>query len=173
MKISKCIVLILPDNYGNLEKSELNHKLNYNSFICYRINMLNMLDEQGKLLDEAKSIVKVQAFQMKRCLYKAKLMDGLKHASTMSSELRTSLLSPKSYHELYMATCDELRHLELYLLDEFQMGRKVGFLVVDKLFLHQSLLSRFLISLLTCSIRWQHSSKIIFAHHSGKSLYQN
>jgi hypothetical protein len=43
----------------------------------------------------------------------------------MFSELRTSLLSPKSYYELYMATCDELRHLELYLLDEFQKGRKV------------------------------------------------
>ena len=85
-----------------------------------------MGDEQEKLLDEALGIVKVQAFQMKRCLDKAKLMDGLKHASTMLSELRTSLLSPKSYYELYMATCDELRHLELYLLDEFQKGRKVS-----------------------------------------------
>jgi len=85
-----------------------------------------MADEQEKLLDEALGIVKVQAFQMKRCLDKAKLMDGLKHASTMLSELRTSLLSPKSYYELYMATCDELRHLELYLLDEFQKGRKVS-----------------------------------------------
>jgi len=85
-----------------------------------------MADEQEKLLDEAKGIVKVQAFQMKRCLDKAKLMDGLKHASTMLSELRTSLLSPKSYYELYMATCDELRHLEHYLLDEFQKGRKVS-----------------------------------------------
>ena len=84
-----------------------------------------MGDDQEKLLDEALGIVKVQAFQMKRCLDKAKLMDGLKHASTMLSELRTSLLSPKSYYELYMATCDELRHLELYLLDEFQKGRKV------------------------------------------------
>ena len=85
-----------------------------------------MADEQEKLLDKAKGIVKVQAFQMKRCLDKAKLRDGLKHASTMLSELRTSLLSTKSYYELYMATCDELRHLELYLLDEFQKGRKVG-----------------------------------------------
>ena len=84
-----------------------------------------MTDEQDKLLDEALGIVKVQAFQMKRCLDKSKLMDGLKHASTMLSELRTSLLSPKSYYELYMATCDELRHLEHYLLDEFQKGRKV------------------------------------------------
>ncbi len=65
---------------------------------------------------------KVEAFQMKRCLDKNKLMDGLKHASAMLSELRTSLLSPKSYYELYIATCDELRHLEIYLLDEFQKG---------------------------------------------------
>ena len=36
------------------------------------------------------------------------------------------MLSPKSYYELYMATCDQLRHLELYLLDEFQKGRKVS-----------------------------------------------
>merc|ERR1719210_1603963 len=44
----------------------------------------------------------------------------------MLSELRTSVLSPKSYYELYMAVCDELRHLETYLLDEFQKGRKVA-----------------------------------------------
>lgn len=63
---------------------------------------------------------------MKRCLDKSKLMDALKHASAMLAELRTSLLSPKSYYELYMAITDELRHLELYLLDEFQKGRKVA-----------------------------------------------
>ena len=57
-------------------------------------------DEQDKLLDEALGIVKVQAFQMKRCLDKSRLMDGLKHASTMLGELRTSMLSPKSYYEL-------------------------------------------------------------------------
>merc|ERR1712212_174322 len=84
------------------------------------------LDEQEKLLDEALGIVKMESFPMKRCLDKNKLMDGLKHASNMLGELRTSLLSPKSYYELYMAICDELRHLELYLLDEFQKGRKVA-----------------------------------------------
>jgi len=85
-----------------------------------------MTDDQEKLLEDARGTVKVEAFQMKRCLDKNKLMDGLKHASAMLSELRTSLLSPKSYYELYMATCDELRHLEIYLLDEFQKGRKVS-----------------------------------------------
>ncbi|XP_024891193.1 vacuolar protein sorting-associated protein 35 isoform X3 [Temnothorax curvispinosus] len=83
------------------------------------------MEEQEKLLEDAIGIVKVQAFQMKHCLDKSKLMDALKHASTMLGELRTSLLSPKSYYELYMAITDELRHLELYLLDEFQKGRKV------------------------------------------------
>ncbi|EFN85169.1 Vacuolar protein sorting-associated protein 35 [Harpegnathos saltator] len=83
------------------------------------------MEDQEKLLEDAIGVVKVQAFQMKHCLDKSKLMDALKHASTMLGELRTSLLSPKSYYELYMAITDELRHLELYLLDEFQKGRKV------------------------------------------------
>ena len=69
------------------------------------------MDEQEKLLEEATNAVKMQSFQMKRCLDKSKLMDGLKHASNMLGELRTSLLSPKSYYELYMCICDELRHL--------------------------------------------------------------
>ena len=83
-------------------------------------------EDQEKLLDEAIQVVKSQSFQMKRCLVsdrtrlvldlhvvyfcliklnvplqdKGKLMDGLKHASNMLSELRTSMLSPKSYYEL-------------------------------------------------------------------------
>ncbi|XP_041969510.1 vacuolar protein sorting-associated protein 35 [Aricia agestis] len=89
-------------------------------------NQTSPIEEQEKLLDEALNVVKVQAFQMKRCLDKSKLMDALKHASTMLGELRTSLLSPKCYYELYMAITDELRHLELYLLEEFQKGRKVA-----------------------------------------------
>ncbi|XP_014777339.1 vacuolar protein sorting-associated protein 35 isoform X1 [Octopus bimaculoides] len=87
---------------------------------------LSPQEEQEKLLDEATKVVKSQSFQMKRCLDKGKLMEGLKHASNMLGELRTSLLSPKTYYELYMAISDELRHLELYLVEEFQKGRKVA-----------------------------------------------
>ncbi|CAG2164930.1 unnamed protein product [Oppiella nova] len=83
-------------------------------------------EQQEKLLDESLGIVKVQSFQMKCCLDKGKLMEALKHASNMLSELRTSLLSPKSYYELYMSVTDQLRHLEMYLLDEFQRGRKMA-----------------------------------------------
>ncbi|XP_034949457.1 vacuolar protein sorting-associated protein 35 isoform X1 [Chelonus insularis] len=88
-------------------------------------SVMTGLEEQEKLLEDAIGVVKVQALQMKFCLDNAKLMDALKHASTMLGELRTSLLSPKSYYELYMAITDELRHLELYLLDQYQKGKKV------------------------------------------------
>lgn len=61
---------------------------------------MNSLDEQEKLLGESVAIVRSQAFQMKRLLDKSRLNDALKHASLMLGELRTSLLSPKSYYEL-------------------------------------------------------------------------
>ena len=52
-------------------------------------------------------------------------MDGLKHASIMLSELKTSLLAPKYYYELYTCIADEMRHLEQFLLDEYRKGRRV------------------------------------------------
>merc|ERR1719464_1259142 len=43
----------------------------------------------------------------------------------MLSELRTSLLSPKSYYQLYMGICDELRHLELFFWMNFEKVEKL------------------------------------------------
>lgn len=77
-------------------------------------------EEQEKLLDEALQQVKMESFHMKRDLDKSKLMDGLKHASDMIKELRTSTLTPRNYYELYMAIGDELRHLQNYLTDELK-----------------------------------------------------
>ncbi|CAO3624827.1 unnamed protein product [Cunninghamella blakesleeana] len=51
------------------------------------------------------------------------LMDGLKHASNMLAELRTSSLAPKSYYQLYMAIFDSLRHLTSYFVDIHQSGK--------------------------------------------------
>lgn len=82
-------------------------------------------EQQEKLLVDSLSIVKIQSFHMKCCLDKSRLMEALKHASNMLSELRTSSLSPKSYYELFMNVTDQLRHLEMYLVDEFQRDHKV------------------------------------------------
>ncbi|KZT09009.1 vacuolar protein sorting-associated protein 35 [Laetiporus sulphureus 93-53] len=82
-----------------------------------------MVVEEGKLLSEALSTVKIQTQQMKRHLEQDQLMDALKSASLMLAELRTSSLSPKQYYELYMAVFDALRHLSNYLYDAHTQGR--------------------------------------------------
>ncbi|MCO5565984.1 hypothetical protein L7F22_019659 [Adiantum nelumboides] len=82
-----------------------------------------MEDSQQKILNEALNVVKVQQVQMKRCLDSELLMDALKSASTMLSELRTSSLSPKNYYKLYMAAFDALRHLSIYLYDAHTTGK--------------------------------------------------
>ena len=76
-------------------------------------------------LAEARQVVKQQAFYMKRALDQRNLRDGLKSASTMLGELRTSALGPKAYYDLYIAATDELRHLEAYISAEHKRGRRM------------------------------------------------
>lgn len=82
-------------------------------------------DEQEKLLEDALRSTKQEAFQMKRCIDKGRLMDALKHASTMLMELRTGCLTPKNYYELFMGVSSELNYLQIYLLDEFNKGNRM------------------------------------------------
>ncbi|KAK9367768.1 vacuolar protein sorting-associated protein 35 [Lipomyces kononenkoae] len=73
-------------------------------------------EEQARLLEDALSVVRQQSHLMVKNLEsKGKLMDALKHASSMLSELRTSALGPKQYYELYMAVFDSMRNLSVYL----------------------------------------------------------
>lgn len=43
------------------------------------------------------------------------LREALRYSAAMLVELRTSLLTPQKYFELYMQAFDELRHLEVLL----------------------------------------------------------
>lgn len=56
--------------------------------------------QESHSLEEALAIVRSSKSRMIQCLDNTKLMDGLKHASTMLAELRTSILGPKQYYEL-------------------------------------------------------------------------
>lgn len=69
----------------------------------------------AKQLSEALHVVQQQSHLMRRHLEGDLLMDALKAASTMLAELRTSVLGPKQYYELYMAVTDGLRYLSSYL----------------------------------------------------------
>ena len=59
-----------------------------------------MDDDQDRILDEHMSVVRQQAFLMKKALDTNNLREALKFSSTMLSELKTSLLSPRNYFQL-------------------------------------------------------------------------
>ncbi|GMG04420.1 hypothetical protein B5S33_g4904 [[Candida] boidinii] len=73
-------------------------------------------DEQAKVLESSIVIIKQQIALMRKCLeQKQRFMDALKHASTFLGELRTSVLTPKQYYELYILVYDGLEYLASYL----------------------------------------------------------
>jgi vacuolar protein sorting-associated protein 35 len=61
---------------------------------------MNPSDDQEGYLDNASTIVKEQAYYMKKALDQGQLRDALKHASNMLCGLRTNMLSPKNYFML-------------------------------------------------------------------------
>ncbi len=56
-----------------------------------------MEDDQEKHLEDAKKVVREQAYFMKQYLGQKQLRDALKYATIMLSELKTVLLSPRNY----------------------------------------------------------------------------
>jgi len=83
------------------------------------------VDDQDRLLDEATAVVKEQAFYMKRAIDNDNLREALKYSSNLICELRTSLLSPKNYYELYMRVFQEMQILSTFFSDKTRHGRKM------------------------------------------------
>lgn len=69
----------------------------------------------SETLEQALIVVRQQAVLMQKCLQQRRLMDALKHASMMLTELRKPDLSPKQYYELYIMVFDSLSVLSSYL----------------------------------------------------------
>jgi vacuolar protein sorting-associated protein 35 len=84
-----------------------------------------MEEEQAKYLEEAFKVVKNQSFHMKRAMDTDNLKLALDHATEMLRELRTGLLTPKNYYELYMKIMDEMREFEEYLQTLQRSGRSM------------------------------------------------
>ena len=101
-----------------------------------------MEEDQEKFLDEHTTVVRQQAFYMKKALDHNNLREALKHSSAMLCELKTSLLSPRNYFNLcksntfndiyshiffiVMMVFDELGYLENYFIEEQRKGRKMA-----------------------------------------------
>ena len=60
---------------------------------------------------------------MKRAIDQSDLKQALKCSSEMLRELRTSLMTPKNYYELFMKVFDELRWLENYFAEVHRNGK--------------------------------------------------
>jgi vacuolar protein sorting-associated protein 35 len=82
-------------------------------------------EEQVRLLQDAIKVVKEQAFYMKRAIDEDSLKLALDHATEMLRELRTNLLTPKNYYELYMKVLDEMNILEEYIQSLQKNGRPI------------------------------------------------
>jgi vacuolar protein sorting-associated protein 35 len=83
-------------------------------------------EEQERWLSNATSVVRQEGFSMKRSLDQGQISEALFHASNMLNEMRTSLLSPKNYYDLYMHIFSELSHLRAYFSDEARRGTKLA-----------------------------------------------
>lgn len=59
-----------------------------------------------------------QLLLMQQCLADGNLMQALKHVSNFLNELRTLLVTPKQYYEIYMAAFDQLEIISSYLASQ-------------------------------------------------------
>ena len=88
-------------SYGQIPSLEV-----WSYFFCWTFagntDAMSPEEQQDTWLNEGKAVVKQQAFLMKRALDNSNLKDALRFSSNMLCELRTGLLSPKNYYELYM-----------------------------------------------------------------------
>ncbi|WOK91819.1 hypothetical protein Cni_G00510 [Canna indica] len=80
--------------------------------------MLTDAEDEEKWLAEGIAGIQHNAFYMHRALDSNDLRAALRYSVQMLSELRTSLLSPNKYYELYMRAFDELRKLEMFFREE-------------------------------------------------------
>uniref|UniRef100_A0A0N4ZA51 Vacuolar protein sorting-associated protein 35 n=1 Tax=Parastrongyloides trichosuri TaxID=131310 RepID=A0A0N4ZA51_PARTI len=84
------------------------------------------LGDQDRLLEESLKLVENEAQLMNQSLKNNELMEGLKHASIMLGELRTSALSPKNYYKLFIDVTLQLSNLETHLNDQSRCGINVS-----------------------------------------------
>ena len=84
-----------------------------------------MEDDQEKILEDAKRVVKEQAYFMRKAIEETNLRSALKHSANMVGELRTNFLSPRNYYILFMQVFDDLRELEAHFKEEFRRGRSL------------------------------------------------
>eukprot|EP00824_Muranothrix_gubernata_P024959 TRINITY_DN767_c0_g1_i1.p1 TRINITY_DN767_c0_g1~~TRINITY_DN767_c0_g1_i1.p1 ORF type:complete len:774 (+),score=187.26 TRINITY_DN767_c0_g1_i1:160-2481(+) len=83
-----------------------------------------LIADQDSILDDCTTKARQQAFYMKKALENGNLREALKCSSGMLAELRTSLLSPKNYYNLYMQVFDELTAMQVHIVQESKKKKR-------------------------------------------------
>lgn len=81
--------------------------------------------EQEKWLGEALRNVKEASNLLQVSMKKREFVTVLRQASKLLGELRTGMLTPQHYYELYSVVFDELQVLEGYFYEEVSLGRSL------------------------------------------------
>ena len=84
-----------------------------------------MEQDQKEFLNSALKSVKISSQKMKNSINQNDMRQCLKNANELLSELKTSLLSPKNYYQLFSTIFDEIIYLQNYFRDESKRGRRI------------------------------------------------
>ena len=82
-------------------------------------------DEQEKYLDESLKIVKAQSYHIHQAIERNNCRSTLKETAHMLLELKSSLLTPNSYYQLYSVCLDEMLTVLNFFKEEARRGRRM------------------------------------------------
>ena len=82
-------------------------------------------EEQERHLDDGLKSVKAQSYHIKNAIDQNNMRRCLRETSTMCLELKTNLLTPKSYYNLYTVVFDEMQYVYNFFKEEARRGRRM------------------------------------------------
>ena len=82
-------------------------------------------EEQERHLDDGLKSVKAQSYHIKSAIEQNNMRRCLRETSAMCLELKTSLLTPKSYYNLYTVVFDEMQYVFNFFKEEARRGRRM------------------------------------------------
>ena len=82
-------------------------------------------DEQEKYLDESLKIVKAQGYHIHQAIERNNCRSVLKETAHMLLELKSSILTPNSYYQLYSVCLDEMLNVLNFFKEEARRGRRM------------------------------------------------
>ena len=82
-------------------------------------------EEQEKFLDESLKVVKAQSYHIHQAIDRNNCRATLRETAHMLLELKSSLLTPSSYYQLYSVVLDEMLNVLNFFKEEARRGRRM------------------------------------------------